>query len=206
MTLEKFEDFWKLWTEQWLESEIEIDEVKIKPSSLCSIKRDIAKEVWNNYNIIKRIVKDKYFAEKDKSKIRLDKYKRAAVIVYAINSSSPLKYKRSKTENRKVDGSLLKQRLAFYIAWASIVMEYDKTDVESLGEPVCINFPIRTDYENEMGADSFELGLYKGLFYAQLYNAYDVMSMANVFWLLVENASNLSKLETIDNKHTRGPD
>lgn len=101
MTLEKFEAFWNLWSEQWLEEEINIDGNKKKPSSLCSIKKGIAEEVWNNYNIIKRIVKDKYFAEKDKSKIRLDKYKRAAVIVYAINCSSPLKYKRLKTEKKE---------------------------------------------------------------------------------------------------------
>lgn len=85
-------------------------------------------------------------------------------------------------------------------------MEYDEADVKSLGEPVRIYFPDRTDYEKEVGADSFELGLYKGLFYAQLYNAYDVMAMANVFWLLVEKASNLSKLETIDSKTHKNPD
>ena len=94
--------------------------------------------------------------------------------------------------------AFLKQRLAFYIAIGSIVQDYSEEDVSSLGKP-------HFDFE-DLGKcdiiddeDTFLLSVYKDLFFSEVYENYNILTMANVFGLLTERASNLSTLEPVEN-------
>lgn len=184
MTKEKFVELWDGAAKEWLDDEF-IDKTSgkpLKPSALCSIKKDACDRIYKNYTQVKDIVKNLYFKDKD---IRINRYKRAAVIIYAvIAGENPLEYKDKKSEPDKY---FLKQRFAFFLALTSIIQDYE---IES--KPI---FCFSALGENrKAGEDDFLLSVYKDIFYSEIYNNYNVLTMANIFGLLVERASTLKKL------------
>lgn len=189
MKKETFLKFWEEWSSNWINFSIKCEGKIIPFSSLCSLRPKYGDKLYESYNIIKGIIKDSYF--KDTSK-RLSKYKRAAIIAYVINGSHPLEYCDKAIED-DLDPHFLKQRLAFYVALGSIVQGYSQQEVEKLKKPYFDFYSLgRQDIvDNE---DDFLLSVYKDLFFSEIYKNYNVLTMANVFGLLVERASKLSEL------------
>ena len=91
----------------------------------------------------------------------------------------------------------MKQRLAFYVAIGSIIQDYSEEAVNALSKPYFDfeNLGKRDIIDNE---DTFLLSVYKDLFFAEVYQNYNVLTMANVFGLLTERASKLSILTPVE--------
>lgn len=184
-----FCEFWNKWSSEWYKANIEVDGRLVPVADFCELVSNYGDVVYNYYETIKQIVKDSYF--KDTSK-RLSRYKRAAVVAYAINEASPLRYNDSSMQC-DMDSNFLKQRLAFFVALGSIIQDYSKQDVDALERPY---FDLKNLGKRDVidGEDDFCQSVYKDLFYAGIYENYNVLTMANVFGLLTERASKLSSL------------
>lgn len=193
MKKEKFQQFWDEWSQMWhTQATVSANGQSVKVSELCELRKDYSSELYKRYGIIKKVIKDNYFAHREDKDIRLNKYKRAAVIAYTINGAVPLIYKDTGEESLRIDPYFLKQRLTFYVAWGSILQEYPQ---EKLGRcPFRLFAPELSPEEAEAGADSFLTSVYKDMFYAEIYRNYNVLTMANLFWLLTEKASSLSQI------------
>lgn len=186
MNKQTFSNLWAYSAEKWLdEGFITIDSSKTDIKSLCSLVEGIDDKIHKNYEIIKSTVKDYYF--KDSVGITISRYKRAAVIVQAIFLTKPLHYKVPGLD--EIDYFLLKQRLAFYVAIMSIVYSYEEIE---LSEEKIYNFE-KLDANLREGEDDFLNSIYKDIFYAELYNNYNILTMANVFGILTETSSILPK-------------
>lgn len=189
MKQETFIDFWNRSCEKWYAAET-VNNVPV--ANLCKIKSNYGIVLYERYEIIKKNIKGSYFKHK-KEKLFLNRYKRAAVIAYTIIGASPLEYKDGEIQY-DLDPSFLKQRLAFYIALSSIIQDYSEEEVAKLEKPIF--------YFQELGqegeeVDSFLESVYKDLFFAEKYCNYNVLTMANVFGLLIERASKLSSLKPV---------
>ncbi len=187
-----FINFWDSWSARWYASKIKINEKTTPVSKLCSIKPECGYILYQHYSLIKQIVKDSYFRNTEK---KLSRYKRAAVIAYAINGFSPLEYKDSSIEH-DLDFIYLKQRLAFYVALGSIIQDYQEDDISKLEKPY-FDFDSLGKKDIVDGEDDFLLSVYKDMFYADVYENYNVLTMANVFGLLTERASKLGELTPV---------
>ena len=180
MKYEKFEVFWNGSIEKWLNNTIALDGVSnpSKISDLCAVKDTACARIYLNYTKLKELVKFTYFKDKDK---KLSRYKRAAVLVYAIiQGEDPLSYKYKK---KKADSYFLKQRLAFHIALSSIIQDFKVDNLENT------IFFFSELGNADVGEDDFLTSVYKDLLYAEIYKNYNVLTMANVFGLLTERAS-----------------
>lgn len=188
MTEEKFVELWDGTVKEWVENCFEIRDSdgasqKVKFSQVCSVKKDACRRIYSNYLRIKALVKELYF--KDKGKL-ISRYKRASVIIYAvIAGEDPLDYKGEET---KVEGLFLKQRFAFYLALTSIIQDYEIAP----DRPIFYFSQLGVPTKNE---DDFLTSVYKDIFFSEHYNNYNVLTMANMFGLLVERASTLKTLK-----------
>lgn len=188
-----FGEIWNYWAEDWLKSgTLCVNNADTPVSSLCSLREDYGSIVCKRYLKIKEIIKDAYFSDSSK---RLSRYKRAAIVAYAINGSNPLEYKSSLKED-DVEKYFLKQRLAFHVAIGSIIQDYPKEKVLDIIDKDGALF----DFKNlgtanvANGEDDFLMSVYKDLFFSEIYDNYNVLTMANMFGLLVERASKLSMI------------
>lgn len=188
----KFKLFWDSWSNEWIKNNIYWNGKEIALSSLCALKNNYGDALYDRYCLIKKIVKNSYFQDSTK---RLSRYKRAAVIAYTVNGATPLTYVKEDIRD-DLHPAFLKQRLAFYVAIGSIIQDYSEADINALGKP-------HFDFEN-LGKcdiidneDTFLLSVYKDLFFSEVYENYNVLTMANVFGLLTERASNLSTLTPV---------
>lgn len=197
MKFDKFNDFWTQWSNTWYSTTIKRGDQEIAVKDLCTIKADYGRILYERYNRIKSIVKESYFGGTTK---KLSRYKRAAVIAYAVNGASPIVYKDDSIKPN-LDPDFLKQRLAFHVATGSIILDYPKEDVAKLGGPLYYwkELGIKDIIDDE---DDFLLSVYKDLFFAEVYENYNVLTMANVFGLLTERASKLADLTPISNQCT----
>lgn len=201
MRLATFRHFWNLYATEWVkEAEIEIDG-KITPvSALCSLKDNYEKILLKRYNTMKKIVKDFYFGTKGN---HINRYKRAAIIAYVISSADPLDYKIQ--VNYGIDDYFLKQRLAFFVAIGSIIQDFDENAIAAVKGPLFDLSELGTkfkkvqsgtesshpDAEEVNEQDDFQMSIYKDLFFSEIYQNYNVLTMANVFGLLTERVSSL---------------
>lgn len=197
MTQETFRDFWGKWSLEWYNSKIDLDGKRVPVAELCELKPDCDHILNQHYQLIKQIVKESYF--KDVTKL-LSRYKRAAVVAYAVNGASPLIYKDA-TIQEDMDPNFLKQRLAFFVALGSIIQDYPEEDVNALTPPY-FDFDNLGKRDIIDGEDDFLQSVYKDLFYADVYENYNVLTMANVFGLLIERASKFGALTPFENQDT----
>ena len=193
MTEAKFIELWNGTVARWIgDSFILIDnevERTVSFSDVCSVKNDVVHRIYQNYEHVKSIVKKLYF--KDKTK-RISKYKRAAVIIYAIIAGQdPLEYKVEKSKYRKM---FLKQRFALNMALSSIMQSYE-INLSELKEPIFkfdeLGAPV------DQGDDDFLLSVYKDIYYSEQHKNFNILSMANIFGLLVERASILDRFKLV---------
>ena len=189
MKREKFKSFWDSWSDAWIKDSIDWNGKRVALSSLCALKSGYGDALYDRYCLIKKIVKNSYFQDSTK---RLSRYKRAAVIAYTVNGATPLTYLEGNIQD-DMHPAFLKQRLAFYVAIGSILQDYSEEEVAALGKR-------QFDFE-ELGKrdiidneDTFLLSVYKDLFFSEVYENFNVLTMANVFGLLTERASKLSTL------------
>lgn len=157
-------------------------------SELCTIKPNYAEKIYAYYESTKQLVKELYFASTEK---KLSKYKRAAVIAFIILQSDPLEYK-YKVKNG-LDCLFLKQRLAFAVAIQSIVQSIPKEKRDSLRKPIYDFDRLKHAWEKTNNEDSFLLSVYKDMFFSEINENYNILTMANVFGLVTEYELLLNK-------------
>lgn len=194
MKKEKFQEFWKE-SANWYNSVNDTPILKnasIDIRDYCRLRDDCGEELYQAYGRVKQIVKDLYFKQPQKKK--LNKYKRAAVIAYIINISEPLEYFTCSFSYEDV--FMLKQRLAIYMALLSIVIEYPKEAVQRLAKPLFDFANIGVDRKED--EDDFFTNICKDLYFSIPYENFNVLTMANMLQLLVERASNLAKIDPIN--------
>ena len=129
MTKRKFNEFWDKWTLAWMETDFYYQGTFLSVSSLCEVDNRTKFSIYKAYMDIKQVVKDSYFynpVESNKEPT-LNRYKRAAVLMYVICNYEPLKY--HKDIHIPADPMMLKQRFAFYMATASILQDFRKEDI-----------------------------------------------------------------------------
>lgn len=203
MKKEKFLEFWNGAVDKWNDATFSLkkdnddknnkdDKEKtqiIKYNAVCSIKPNAAARIYQNYLNIKQLVKKLYFKEEFK---KISRYKRAAVIIYAvIVGEDPLIYKNKDQANKDLDFDVLflKQRFAFHLALTSLIQDYE--DVQ--GKPVFFFSELGVPENPE--DDDFLTSVYKDILFSENYHNYNVLTMANMLGLLVERASTLKTLK-----------
>ena len=216
MKKEKFETFWKLTVDEWYKNEevyINYHNQWEKVSEWCKIRNEIDENkavdyLYTKYNEVKFNTKKYYFKqmdniEKEDTETRLSRYKRAAVLTYTVLLANPLCQKDG--EPLTVDPLFLKQRLAFFVALSSIIQDYDINKItkylKETGKPVFqLSSLGRSEGYDETNEDSFCLSLYKDLFFAEHYDNYNILTMANIYGLLTERCSCLLDCKKDDNR------
>lgn len=194
MKLSTMQELWDSWSENWYrKATVEINGIDTSVATLCEIKKGYANIVFHRYNKIKKIFKQSYFYKRHDY---ISRYKRAAILAYAISAADPLFYRES-PENG-LDKYYLKQRLAFSVAIGSIIQDFPQSaveticrdgniyDFESLGYVDRLFDQINNEQDTR---DDFRMSVYKDLFFAEIYQNYNILTMANVFGLLTEKAS-----------------
>ena len=191
----KFADFWNDHIEKWYSSAVvTIDGTTIPVNTLCCLKKDYTEIVFKKYEAIKNIVKESYFKNirpEDKQSCHLSRYKRASVLTYAIIKCSPIEYY-NENEQPWIDPYFLKQRLAFYMAISSIIQDCSKTLIDEYRSKNIPLFDFKSLGANECNAacdDDFLMSVYKDLLYSEIYDNFNVLTMANVYGLLTEKSS-----------------
>lgn len=202
MNTKTFEAFWKQWSNKWFSKTFCYYSGKPKEllpvSEKCSLKENYASIVHGNYEAAKASAKQLYFREPTQAEDakRISRYKRAAVMTYAVIKSEPLIYKGEHGEDLKVvDPYYLKERLAVYVAIGSIIQDFPQEQVSQLlnGDVELYDFN-NLGIDRTPGDDTFLESMYKDLFLSDLYGNYNVLTMANVYGLLTEKCSLLSNL------------
>ena len=207
-----FTALWNNWAKTWHQqgscSIINKDgkEVVVKFREICTLKSDsnTVDELWDRYTRSKKNTKDIYFYEND---MLLSRYRRAAILAYVISGAVPLEYNFEKyieIFGAEVDGVpisklpdrlYLKQRLAFYIGLCSIIMDYDNKELKEHPKPI-FHFPKLPDWDVGK-VDDFLTSVYKDLFYSEVYRNRNILTLANLFWVLTEN-SELHEVHALD--------
>lgn len=198
MKKNKFVELWDNLTAEWFENTvIKVDGKVVPVRDLCSIRKNYAGRVHKNYELIKKVVKDSYFKNVDGDNLetcRLSRYKRAAVLTYAIIKSTPLVYK-NEPKSLWIDPNFLKQRLAFYVAISSIIQDANGESIlesEKKGESIFDFSSLGYSFNcAECQDDSFLMSVYKDLLYSEIYDNFNVLTMANLYGLLTEKTSSL---------------
>lgn len=187
-----FHEIWDKWAVDWfMHQTIDFNGKNIPVSSVCKLKDGYSDVTCKRYLKIKEIIKGAYFKEKGKL---VSRYKRAAIIAYAINESSPLIYDAS-FDKKDIDACFLKQRLAFHVAIGSIIQDYPEDQVADIADKKDLfDFKRLGMADVADGEDDFLTSVYKDMFFAAAYENYNVLTMANVFGLLTEKASELGNL------------
>lgn len=191
----KFVEFWSSHIEKWYsDTVITVDEIDVPVNTLCCLKEDYTETVFKKYEAIKNIVKESYFKNikhDDKRSCHLSRYKRASVLTYAIIKCTPIKYINEQAQPW-LDPYFLKQRLAFYMAISSIIQDCPKEFVEEYKSKNIPLYDFKSLGANECDAecdDDFLMSVYKDLLYSEIYDNFNVLTMANVYGLLTERAS-----------------
>ena len=203
MKNETFDKFWNACFLTWMERttvQAHAAGSVVDVKSLCRFTDTAFDDVFSAYNRVKKIAKDIYFKNKDSrgEYVHLNRYKRAAVMTYAVLLADPLALT-SSDETVCLDCYFLKQRLAFFVGLQSIVQDFPQNKVrEKLGTAGKVFFfdelGKRDTHKDE---DSFEMSIYKDLLFAELHNNYNILTMANVYGLLTERASILADIDPI---------
>ncbi len=198
-----FEIFWKeCFINGWLKTtKILKQGILTSVDELCSFKETAINDVYKAYESVKETTKSLYFKnynEEDASSVHLNKYKRAAVLTCAVIKADPLIIKHDCISDG-MDELFLKQNLAFNVGLQSILQEFPQEDLKKykgfVGEffdfsnKAIFNFSDLGRIDRNPGDDDFLASVYKDLFFAEIHQNYNVLTMANIYGLLVERAS-----------------
>lgn len=201
MKKNKFIELWNASTIPWMNSSFEFEGEKYIIKDYCNIKEDIVDTLFLKYEKIKQVTKDCYFQQNDKD-CHLSRYKRAAVLMYAILLSNPLIYLREDKQCDGYDILFLKQRLAFSVAISSIVQDYPKDEVKKkINQENCGLFDFKSLDTPDIQGDDFLLSVYKDLFFSEIFENFNVLTMANLLGVLSKKVSLLSEIDPICSNH-----
>lgn len=209
MTIDTFRKLWNGHITKWLDASIFVGDEEKKHSDLCNIKQTIAgqdtcERIHSIYESLKKKTKQYYFkpdvtdtkydenynSASIECDTKLSRYKRAAVMTYAILLADPLC--NLDGTPLELDGLYLKQRLAFYIALETIIQDFDKEKIQAhkkQGPIFLLDILGKDELIEGKDEDSFCMSFYKDLFFAEHYDNFDVLAMANIYGLLTERCS-----------------
>ena len=193
-----FQSFWnKIVVEEWLNhSTVKDGENSIYVKDLCYLKDSAVSAVFELYEKNKVKAKNVYFKDMrgNNGHVYLSRYKRAAVLTYAVIQANPIELKTKKSDEL-LDKYFLKQRLAFFVGLQSIIQDYPEDEIcKKKGEGSIFFFSSLGESEREEEEDDFLTSVYKDLLFSELYHNYNILTMANVFGLLTERASVLGEI------------
>lgn len=184
-----FSTLWDKYALQWLNSHIEGKKV----SDLCSFKKNAKRRMFENYNIVKKHCKDKYFLSDKSGEVTLNRYKRASVMAYTVLITRPLEIKGVK--DGTLDSLFLKQRFAFYFGLVTILFDFKE---EVVREKKIFDAIEKMDVHSD-GNDTFVKGIYKDFLYAELYHNYDILAVANIYALLFKYVLGFTEADLLPN-------
>lgn len=198
MRRDKFNEFWvKLAQEWYTTTTVEVENKHVPVAELCTFRDNCPQLVYENYEFIKTVTKEFYFKNLDNLEnkpCRISRYKRAAVLTYAIIKSNPLIFVQEKSQPW-IDPYFLKQKLAFYMAIGSIVQEATESSIEKClqqNKPIFDFTSLGNIADNiDCQDDTFLMSVYKDLLYSEVYDNFNILTMANLYGLLTEKASEL---------------
>lgn len=193
MTLEKFKELWNVHALNWYDNcKISTNEVIINAKDVCKLRGDeYVPFIHQRYELIKDKVKELYFTNAASKDTTINPFKRAAIIVYAVNSLDPIVFSSHlNIPVKNINSLFLKQRLAFHLGLHSILMEFPEDLLKNLSlEIPHFDFEIVSIGVGGMTGDSFLKGIYKDIFFSEIYKNYNVITMSNVYLLIIERSS-----------------
>ena len=199
MEKNKFIELWDSVITPWMNSSFELEGTNYIVKNYCNIKEDIIDQVFLKYEKIKKVTKDCYFQQNDEH-CHLSRYKRAAVLMYAILLTNPLMYVKEETQCGEYDTLFLKQRLAFRIALSSIIQDYPQDKVkEAIKTEKRGVYDFKSLDTPDIQGDDFLLSVYKDLFFSEIFENFNILTMANLLGLLSQKCSLLSQINPICN-------
>lgn len=199
MDASKFAELWEVHAKNWYRNEcFPIAGVSYHVSDFCELQdQEYVSLIHQRYETIKKKIKKLYFKTSEENTTTISPFKRAAIIVYAVNSLEPLVFidKNIPKSVKNRHSLFLKQKLAFHLGLMSIVMEYPKEKIEEIAKQGNIfDFDIKSIGVGGDTGDSFLRGVYKDILFSDIYKNYNVITMSNVFLLIVERSSKLKGL------------
>ena len=84
----------------------------------------------------------------------------------------------------------------------SILQDFDEKKIEECAKPL-FYFAELDAQSTISGDDDFRLSLYKDLFFSEIYENYNVLTMANVYGLLTERCSHLPECKRISSDNEK---
>lgn len=192
MTRRQFELFWEATSQQWYNYATVSNMCNV--SEYCSIKDNIVDTLYHYYTSIKNVAKESYF--KNPAEDHLSRYKRAAVMAYAILLANPIEIIHNISRDGFFDPFYLKQRLAFFVALNSIIQAYPVEAVKKLDKEL-YDFDSLDRKTCQNGEDGFLISVYRDMFFSEIYKNYNILTMANVFGLITEKCSLLSDIDPL---------
>ena len=194
----KFETFEYLW-EQGIVPAVKnvIDEIPEKERDSCSVRSDVSrkslKRLYNEYEFLRKQVKEKYFNEADEQH-KIDGHKICACITGAVLKIKVIDFKM----NDKVPASIAMSNYAVaflasnYILYLFLLSDLERDGKDELysklEEQGTFLFP-----ETNKGHDSYVQGRIKALALNDAYkNDFDILAYADMlFWIEQYNISRL---------------
>lgn len=164
-----------------------------------SIKGNACCLVLDKYDKIKDVFKQNYFP--NAKAFTLDRHKRAAILVYAFIEVRPITIS-AVSENDSIFLHLANELLAFYFGLHSMIIDYEKSAINRIvseNNSVFFRFP-ETHYPKHKPIKHFEEKGYlasvcKDLLFAHQFRNYNILTMADKFFLLETNYCNLKTSE-----------
>lgn len=167
------------------------------------VLRDNAeKSVHQSYEVIKAIVKERYFdpliMTDDTSEHNISRYKRASVLSYAVLEVLP--FQRSRGAYSAVAPSksdLFNEYFAFYLGLHSLLIDYPEETIDRLKKSKHTRdlfvFPKHYDSVGESMSESITYAdsVATEFQYARKFNNFNVLSVANMYYLLLHYCSYL---------------
>jgi len=149
-------------------------------------KDKLAARCCRAYNKIKRIVKNKYFSCDDPENIIISRYKRAAIISYVILGIRPFAVNASVRPDDKA--FLINEYFAFYLGLHSLLMDFPSEEIEHLIRSGSSIFCFPKSQDGSIYADIVA----KEFYFSILYRNYNILSVADKYYLLLKKCSALN--------------
>lgn len=167
---------------------------------------NIEELVHTCYEGIKKEVKKNYFLANDDTEIILNRYKRAAVLSYAILEMEPFIENKHYKAEIPVKAELFNEYFAFYLGLHSLLIDYPKEELDSLfadaSKKDIFHFPLLnnnttndiaptvsaqdSDYFSE---NSYVDSVAKEFQYCRVFNNFNLLSVADKYFLLYKGFS-----------------
>lgn len=163
----------------WMRKGFQSEQFSFDGDIIC-----LAARCSNAYNKVKQVVKEKYF-RKNISKITISRYKRAAIISNVVLGVRPFKIDRAVSPEDKA--FLINEYFAFYLGLHSLLIDFSDEYINHYKNenPDIFKFPTPSN------GDAYIDIVAKELYFSMLYKNYNILSMADKYYLLLKGFSGL---------------